>query len=161
VEAVEGGTGALKDQEAVNARLDGDALAASCDNLDSALVGTVAEERVRVGLAVDGHATPAVDGDLDMCDVNVAVSVDEVLTEDSSEELRRVDRVLFGKYVDSLLLGIGCDYGRVVCLCVGLLDVTLKKSADSHLRDMLNSILLTTDLEQANIVLTVACIAEL
>jgi len=53
-----------------------------------------------------------------MCDVNVAVSVDEVLAEDRSEELRRVDGILLGKYVDGLLLGIGCDDGRVVCLGV-------------------------------------------
>ena len=96
VEAVEGGAGALEDQQAVNAGLDCDALTTSCDNLDSALVGTVAEERVRVVLAVDGHAAPAVDNDLDVCDVNVAVSVDEVLAEDGSEQLRRVDGVLFG-----------------------------------------------------------------
>lgn len=118
VEAVEGGTGALEDQEAVNTGLDGDALATSCDNLDSALVGAVTEERVRVGLAVDSHATPAVDGNLDMCDVNVAVSVDKVLAKDGSEELRRVDGVLFGKHVHGLLLCIGCDDGGVVCLCV-------------------------------------------
>ena len=73
---------------------------------------------MRVVLAVDSHATPAVDNDLDMCDVNVAVSVDEVLAENRSEELGRVNGVLFGKDVDSLLLGIGCDDGRVVCLCV-------------------------------------------
>jgi hypothetical protein len=118
VEAVEGRTGALEDQQAVNAGLDGDALATSCNNLDGALVGAIAEERVGVSLSVDGHATPAVDGDLDMCDVNVAVSVDEVLAKNGSEELRRVDGMLFGKYVDGLLLGIGCDDGRVVCLCV-------------------------------------------
>jgi hypothetical protein len=41
-----------------------------------------------------------------------------VLAKNGSEELRRVDRVLFGKHVDSLLLGIGCDDGRIVCLCV-------------------------------------------
>ena len=118
MEAVEGRTGALEDQEAVNTGLDGDSLATSCDNLNSTLVGAVAEERVRVILAVDGHATPAVDNDFDMCDVNVAVSVDEVLAEDRSEELRRVDGILLGKYVDGLLLGIGCDDGRVVCLGV-------------------------------------------
>lgn len=42
-----------------------------------------------------------------------------------------------------------------------LLDVTLEKGADGHLRDMLDTILLTADLEQADIVLAVACIAEL
>jgi hypothetical protein len=118
VEAVEGRAGALENQEAVNAGLNGDALTASCDDLDGALVGTVAEEGVRVVLAVDGHATPAVDDNLDMCDVNVAVSVDEVLAKNGSEELRRVDGVLFGKHIDGLLLGIGRDDGRVVCLCV-------------------------------------------
>lgn len=118
MEAVEGRTGALEDQEAVNAGLDGDALTTPCDNLNSALVGTVAEERVRVILAVDSHATPAVYDNLDVCDMDVAVSVDEVLAENRSEELRRVDRVLFGKHVDGLLLGIGCNDGGVVCLGV-------------------------------------------
>lgn len=42
-----------------------------------------------------------------------------------------------------------------------LLDVTLEKSADSHLSDVLNTVLLTTDLEEADIVLSVLCIAEL
>jgi hypothetical protein len=118
VEAVEGRTGALEDQEAVNARLDGNALATPCNSLNSTLVGAVAKERVRMGFAVDSHTTPAVDSNLDMCNVNVAVSVDEVLAKNGSKELRRVDRVLLCKYVYGLLLGIGCDDGRVICLCV-------------------------------------------
>ena len=44
VESVEGRSGALENKEAVNAGLDGDALATSCDNLDCALVCAVAEE---------------------------------------------------------------------------------------------------------------------
>lgn len=118
MEAIESGTGALEDQEAINSRFDGDALTTSCDNLDGALVGAIAEERVRMGFAVDSHTTPAVDSNLDMCDMDVAVSVDEVLAKNGSKELRRVDRVLLCKYVDGLLLGIGCDDGGVVCLCV-------------------------------------------
>lgn len=118
METIKSGTGALEDQETINSRLDGDALTTSCDNLDCALVGAIAEERVRMGFAIDSHATPAVDGNLDMCDVNVAVSVDEVLAKNGSKELRRVNRVLLCKYVDGLLLGIGCDDGGIVCLCV-------------------------------------------
>lgn len=93
-------------------------MAASCDEFDSALVGTVAEERVRVSAAIDSHATPAVNNDLDMGDMNVAVGVDEVLAKDGSEELRRVDGVLLGEDVDGLLLSIGCDDRRIVCLGV-------------------------------------------
>lgn len=129
--------------------------------------------------AINSHATPAVDNDLDMCDMNVAVGVDEVLAKDGSEELRRVDGVLLGEDVDGLLLSIGCDDRRVVCLGVAatcqtnpqntlmfwcnlrLLNVTLKESADSHLSDVLNTISLTTDLKQAHVVLAVASIAKL
>lgn len=165
MEAVESRTSALENQQAVYARLYGDALAASCDKLDGALVGPVAEERVRVSAAVDSHATPAVNNNLDMCDMNVAVGIDKVLAKDGSEELRRVNGVLLGEDVDSLFLGIGCDDRRVVCLGVAatcqttnprntlmfwcnsrLLNVTLKKSADSHLGDVLNTILLTAHL---------------
>lgn len=118
MEAVEGRSSALENQQAVDARLDGDALATSCNEFDGALVGTVAKERVRVSTTIDGHATPAVDDDLDICDMNVAVGVDEVLAKDGSEELRRVNGVLLGEDIDGLLLGIGCDDGRVVCLGV-------------------------------------------
>lgn len=41
------------------------------------------------------------------------------------------------------------------------LDVSLEKSADGHLGDVLKTVLLTTDFEQTNIVLAIACVAEL
>lgn len=40
------------------------------------------------------------------------------------------------------------------------LDVSLKKSADSHLGNMLNTIGLLLNLVQADIVLSIACVAE-
>ncbi len=56
-------------QQAVNARLDGDVLPLPCDEFDSALIGTVAKERVRVSAPVDGHAIQC-GNDLNICDMN-------------------------------------------------------------------------------------------
>ena len=115
-----------------------------------------------------------------MCNVDVAIGRDEVLAEDRSEELRRVDRILLSKDVDGLLLGVCCDDGCIVCLCVAalgsdvsndmvkcvwldsrLLNVALEKGADSHLGDMLDAVLFTTHLVQADVVLAVAGVVKL
>ena len=56
--------------------------------------------------------------DLDVRGVNVRVGLDEVVANDGSELLGRVDRVLFCEYVGCLLLRVGRDYDRVVCFGV-------------------------------------------
>jgi hypothetical protein len=143
-------------------------LAAFGHNLDGTLVGAVTKERVRVVLAVDSHASPAVDRGADTGNVNVAVSGDEMLAEDGSEELWRVDGVLLGEHVDGLFLSVCSDDWRVVCFGVAvtreldcllpntkldvccnsrLFNVTLEKGADNHLGDMLHTVRLTTDFE--------------
>lgn len=55
---------------------------------------------------------------LDVCSMDVGVRVDEVIADDGGKLLRRVDGVLFGQDVGSLLLGVCCNNNRVVCLGV-------------------------------------------
>lgn len=50
----------------------------------------------------------------DIGSVYVIVLGHEMVGEDGGKQLRRIDRVLLGQDIDSLLLGIGCDYDRVV-----------------------------------------------
>lgn len=63
--------------------------------------------------------------DLDVCGMDVGVGFHEVVANDGGELLRRIDRVLLGKDVGSLLLGVCCDDYRVVCLGVAVKDERL------------------------------------
>jgi hypothetical protein len=45
--------------------------------------------------------------DLDVCGVDVGICRDEVVTDDGSELLGRINGVLLGEYVGRLLLGVG------------------------------------------------------
>lgn len=118
VEAVECRSGALQDEQTIELGLDGDARAFSCNDLNNTRLVAVAEEGVGVRLAIYGHASPLVDDDLDVGGVDVLVGGDEVVAEDGSKELGRVDRVLLGEEVDGLLLGVRGDDDRVVGLGV-------------------------------------------
>ena len=93
---------------------------------------------------------------VDMSGVYVLVGVDKVVSEDGSKELRRSDWILFGKNVDSLLLGVRSYNRSVVCLCVSVpssviyyaldrlnlrgLDVSLQERTDCHFSDVLHTI---------------------
>lgn len=67
-------------------------------------------------LAVDLHASPSVLNDLDVCGVDVRVGLDEVVANDRSELLRRIDRVRLGEDIGGLLLSVCCNDNRVICL---------------------------------------------
>lgn len=118
VETVEGRSGALEHEQLLNLGSDLHALILARDGLDNADLLAVAEERVRVWLAVDGHARPAVLDDLDVCGVDVRVGLDEVVAEERGKLLGRVDGVLLGLDVDGLLLGVCGNDGTVVGLGV-------------------------------------------
>lgn len=118
-EAVEGGAGALQDQEASDRGLDVDARAGNID-LDVAGLVAVAEEGVRMRLAVDGHARPAVGDDADVRDGDVGVAGEEVLAEDGAKELWRIDGVLLGGDVDGVLDRVGRNDAAVVGLGVAV-----------------------------------------
>ena len=155
-EAVEGGAGALEHLEADDAALDGDAVPRD-RGLDVAGLLAVTQEAVGVGLAVDDHARPAVDGDVDVGGRDVGVFVEEVLAQDAGVQLGRVDGVLLGLDVDGVLDGVGSDNHAVVGLGVGSLDLALEKAADGHLGDgLLAGLLILVDLVDTDIVLAVA-----
>lgn len=118
VEAVECRARRLEHKQLLDSTLDADALALAEDGLDGADLGAVAEERVRVWLALDLHARPAVHNDLDVAGVDVRVSRDKVVSEDGGKDLGHRDVVLLGHDVDRLLLRVGCYYRAVVCLGV-------------------------------------------
>jgi len=115
VKAVERRPGALKYQQLLDLRAERDALALSGHRLDNANLLAVTEERVRVRLAVNSHARPAVLNDLDVCGVDVGVGFNEVRTDYSGEGLGWADGVLLCEDVACLLLGVGCDHYGVVC----------------------------------------------
>ena len=81
-EAPELGTGALQHGQAFNGAVDVDALSFDDVDLHVARLGAGLDERVRVRLAVDLHAHPAVGNDINVRRVDVAVLLDEVCAQD-------------------------------------------------------------------------------
>lgn len=65
-------------------------------------------------LSIDFHSRPSVLNDLDVCRVNVLVSIDEMICKNGSEQLRRIDGMLLGDDVRGLLHGVSRDYDTVV-----------------------------------------------
>jgi hypothetical protein len=110
VKAVESGTGALQHQQLLYLGADRNALALPGDRLYHAELLAVTVERVWVWLAVNVHTGPSVLDDLDVCGMDVRIGRDEVVTNDGSKLLRRVNGVLFGEDVCGLLLGVGSHY---------------------------------------------------
>ena len=119
-EAVELRLGALEDGQAVDSGVDVDALALDDVGGHGAGFLAVAVERVRVRLAVDDKPGPPVSDNVDVRDVDVSVGLDEVGSNNGSEEFRRRDRVLLGKDVDGVLHGIGGHNDTVVGLGVAV-----------------------------------------
>lgn len=132
---MKGRAGALQHGQALDAAADDDAVLAADAGLDVARLLAVAHEAVRMRLAPDLHARPAVRDDLYVGGVDVAVRLNEVGAEDGGEELRRVDGVLLGGDEDCVLDGVGGDDDAVVALCVGDVDVALEEAADGHFGD--------------------------
>lgn len=154
-EAVEGGAGGLEDGELLDGAGEGDAVLAGDAGLDVAGLLAVAEKGVRVRLAIDGHAGPAVLDDFDVRGVDVGVGLEEVGAEDGGEELRGVDGVLLRLDVGGVFDGVGGDDDAVVGDCVRGLDLALEQAADGHLGDGLDVAVLL-DLVDADVVLAVA-----
>lgn len=75
---MKGGSSALEHLEADDAALDGDAVPGD-SGLDVASLLAVAQEAVGVGLAVNDHARPAVDGHVDVGGADVGILVKKVL----------------------------------------------------------------------------------
>ena len=119
-EAPELRVGALEDGEAVDGRVDVNAAALDDINLDIAGLGAVLDERVRVGLAVDVHAHPAVGDDVDVRGVDVAIPLNEVGAEDGTEQLRRCHGLLSGRDEDGVLDGVGGHDNAVIGLGVAV-----------------------------------------
>lgn len=71
-----------------------------------------------VWLSVDVQARPSVLDNLDVCGVNMRIGVNEVVSDDGGESLRRADGILLGENVAGLLLGVCRNNDRVVCLGV-------------------------------------------
>lgn len=156
-EAVEGRAGALQHSQALDAAIDDDALFAADAGLDVARLPAVTHEAVRMRLALNLHAHPAVRDDFDIDGVDVAVFLNEVGAEDGGKQLRRVDGVLLGGDEDCVLDGVGGDDDAVVALCVGDVDVALEEAADGHFGDGVDAGGgVAVRLEDADIVLAVA-----
>ena len=119
-EAPELRVGALEDLELVDAGLDVDTLALDDIDVHVARLLAVLVERVRVRLAVDVHARPAVRHDVGVHRVDVPVAADEVLAQDGPEQLGRRHGVLAGRDVDSILDRVGRDHHTVVRLGVAV-----------------------------------------
>ena len=113
--------GALEHGQIGDEGPDVNALALNDVHLDGALLLAVFVERVRVGLAVNIHARPAVSDNLDMRRVNVVVASNEVVANDRPEQLGGSHWVLLGEDVDGVLDGVGCDNDAVVGLGVAVL----------------------------------------
>ena len=109
---------ALEYRQAADTR--GDIHAGGLGHVDLHGAGLLAalDEGVRVWLAVDGHAVPAVGDDVGMGGVDVRVCLDEVGGEDGAEELGGCDGVLFGEDVDGVFDGVCGDDDAVVCFGV-------------------------------------------
>lgn len=60
-----------------------------------------------------------------MCGVDVRVLLDEVGTEDGSEEFRGVNGELFCEDEDCVFHGVGGDDDAVVCFCVAGREILL------------------------------------
>lgn len=82
-------------------------------NLDIAGFCAVAQEGVRVWLAVDGHAGPAMGDDLDVGGVDVAVFLDKVRSDDRPKHFGGCDGVLFGEDEDCVFDGV-CGYDDAI-----------------------------------------------
>ena len=113
-EAPELGVSALQHGQLGQRRGDVNALALNDVDLDVAGLLAIAEEGVRVWLAVDGQASPAVGDDVDVGGVDVVVFGDEVVPEDGAEEFGGSDGVLLGGDVNGVFDGVGCDDNAVI-----------------------------------------------
>nr|POE74299.1 hypothetical protein CFP56_70774 [Quercus suber] len=147
-------------QQALDGAGQRDARAASCHGFRDPGLGAVAQEGVRVGLAVDGHAGPAVHGDGGVRDVEVRVGVEEVLGEDGGEELGRVDRVQLGHEVDGLLLRVRRHDVGVVGRRPRRRDVALQHRAHRHLRHILGAVRVALDFVHPDVVFSVARVGK-
>lgn len=116
--------------------------------------------------------------DLDVGSMYVRVGLDEVVANDGGELLWWVDGVLLCENVGGLLLRVGRDDYRVVCLgvagarqlaswrlvlvCLRLLNVSLEQDAHCLLDNCVDAGLgVLVDLVQADIILAVAGVAKL
>lgn len=154
---MESRSGGLEDGETSDGAGEADAVLAADTASDLAGLTSVLDEAVGVRLAVDVHSDPFVGGNVDVGDVDVAVLLDEVVTQDRGKQLGGVDGVLLGHDEGGVLNGIGGDNDAVVGLGVGGVNVALQQAADGHLRDMLDTgLLVAVNLEDADIVLSVA-----
>ena len=157
VEAMEGRASALEDGQIGDARVDGNAVAAGDAGDNVALLLALLDEAVRVRLAVDIHADPALGDDLDIGGVDVAVLFDKVAADDGGKQLGRSDGVLLGEDEDGVLHCVGGDDDAVVGLCVGRLNVALEQDADDHFGDGVDARLaVAIRLEDADVVLAIA-----
>lgn len=116
------------------------------------------------------------DNNLNVRGVNVLVCVDEMASKNAGEELWRVDWVLLGSNVDSVLHAVCCYYHAVIGPSVTVsqvsrklletvifdlrgLDLSLQQHTDSHLGHSLGSSgLVALDLVDTDIVLAITCI---
>lgn len=73
-----------------------------------------------VGLALNSHSCPSVGDDFDVSNMDVLVGLDEVGSQDGSEQLGRSDWVLLRNNVGGILHGVCCDDGAVVCIGVAV-----------------------------------------
>lgn len=122
VESVECTASALQDQQLLNLGADSYAFVLTSHSFDDADFGAVAIEGVRVRLAINVHARPAVLDDLDVRGMDVRVLVHKVVCEDGGELLGWVDGVLFGEDVGGLLLGVGGYDDRIISFGITAYD---------------------------------------
>ena len=156
VETPELRAGALQHEQALDSATHADAFATACYDFDGPCLCTIAHEGVRVRLAINLHARPAVHNHAHMRGGDVRVGVDVVLAEDGGEELWRVDGVELGGHVRGLLLGVGGDDVGVVGVGPRGGDVAFEKRADGHFGDILGLVGVALDFVEADVVFAIA-----
>ena len=171
---------ALQDEETRDTTLNLDTLSSASLNVGDSGIGAVARKGVRVGLSINGHASPPVRDNLDMCSMDMLVVLNEMLAERAGVQFRRGHEILLRLDVDGVLDAVSCDNHAVVCMRVTVVrcklsccasmphgkdsrgvDLAFEETADGHLRYCLSaSGRVTVDLVHSDIVFSVSRCCE-
>lgn len=128
-------SGAFEDQQTRYPGANFDAL--SFDDIGLGYPGLVAiaEEGMRMWLAVDDHPCPSVDDDLDVSSVDVFVCFNKVRAEDGGEEFGGSDGILLGHDVGGILHGVCGDHNTIVCFGVSVNKTSSVIGPMVHVKD--------------------------
>jgi len=119
-ETVELRTGALEHSQILDGGLDVDTFALVDINLGVAGFAALLDKGVGVRLAINVHAHPTVGNNVNVGSVNMAVLLDEVCTENGTEQLGGSHWLLLSGDINGVLDGVGSNNNAVVGLGVAI-----------------------------------------